>query len=252
MVATFARDEFLEDIWDYRPGESVLLAGPTGAGKSHLAWQLADKALKQHPGLSLTTMCPKPTDDTTDRFCEQFGIKISDRYPFRKKFWENEPRGYCYWPPHIKGDADANEQHLSKAFRDCLNGEYWNGNRLVLVDDTYLIGAVYKANKDLDTYLVAGRSNKAGIISCLQQPRGTVHSGSVSSFHYSQPVHMFFSRENAEANREKYGEIACGLDPRMIMSIVSNLRTYRVGDSNVSDMLYLSRSGPYAAVITPW
>ena len=75
---------------------------------------------------------------------------------------------------------------------------------------------------------------------------------SVSSFHYSQPIHLLFAREDVKSNRERYGEISMGIDPRLIEHIVANLRTFRVGGSNVSQFLYLNRSGPYACIVNPW
>ena len=165
--------EFVDAVFDYYPGQSVLLCGPTGCGKTELSWKLAGSALKHNPELNFTSLQPKPADETTLRHCVELGVAIRAEYPFKKRFFESTPRGYCFWPQHIRGDADADQKMLSAKFRTCLNGEYWAGSKLVLVDDTYLVGAVYKANKDLDSYLIAGRSNQAGLISCLQIGRAS-------------------------------------------------------------------------------
>jgi energy-coupling factor transporter ATP-binding protein EcfA2 len=247
-----SRQEFLDAKVDVRPGESAVIIGPTGSGKTHLAWQFADVGMRQNQQLQVHAVQPKPADETTVRFADEYGLQVTPDYPFRKKLFRPHPTGYVHWPAHIRDDADKNAEHLSKQFKNSLNGMYWDGNSLVLVDDTYLVGAVYKANRELDNYLTAGRSNDAGIIGCLQAPKGTVHSGAVSSFFYSQPTHMFFFRDNVASNRDKLGQISMGLDPRWIEHTVANLKTYRIDDSTVSDVLYLHRSGPYACVIRPW
>lgn len=252
MLAQYRRDEFLERKFDYRPGESIGIICPTGGGKTHTAWQLARCALDQNPELGLTAIQPKPADDTTDRYVAEFGLKVSDTYPFRKKFWESEPTGWVHWPKHITTDADANQVHLAHEFKTSLNGEYWKGDRLVIVDDAYIIEALYGANKEVDQVLTAGRSNDVGAIFCLQAPKGTVHGGSVSGFHYSQPTHLLLGKDSVASNRQRFAEIAMGLDPKLIDDVVTHLRTYRIGDSAVSELLYLDRRGPYAAIISPF
>jgi energy-coupling factor transporter ATP-binding protein EcfA2 len=251
-LATFSRSEFLESKLDVRPGESFTIVGPTGSGKTHLAWQCADVAYRQNPMLSLNAVQPKPRDITTVQFAEEYGLKITPDYPFHKRLWEAHPTGFVHWPAALRGNADANKEHLSKQFKNSLNGLYWEGNNLTIVDDTYLVGAVYKANTELDQFLTAGRSNGAGVIGCLQAPKGTVSSGAVSSFWYSQAAHLLFFRDNVEQNREKLGQISMGISPQFIEHTVANLKTYRINDSTVSDVLYLSRNGPHACIVRPW
>lgn len=253
MVAHFQRNEFLEDIFDYRPGESVIWIAPTGGGKTWFMWSAAERALKQNPSLTLSAAMPKPSDSTTDQWAAHLGLRVDDRYPFRRpRFWEEKPRGHVFWPRHVTTSADANYEHLRGSFKDFLNGEYWAGNRITCVDDSYKIAAVYGCGRECDAYLTEGRSNRSGLFGCLQQPKGTVSGGSPSGFWYSQPAHLFLGKDGVASNRERFGEIAMGIDPKLIDHLVMSLRTYRVGNSNVSDFLYLNRSGPYAAIISPF
>jgi hypothetical protein len=250
-MLTLPRNEFVEDYWDYRPGESAVWICPTGAGKSWMMYQLLDASLRQHPHLRTVSALPKPADATTYEWAERLGFKVKDSYPFHKRFWESAPRGYVLHPPHIRDDEDKNEEHLAAQFKRMLSSEYWAGDCITCVDDAYRIVCGLKLSKYADKYLTEGRSNGAGLFGTLQQPRGTVTGGAVSSFWYSQPTHMFLGKDGNAQNRERFAEIACGLDPRMIGEVVNNLRTYRMGDSVVSDMLYLNRTGPYLAVVTP-
>lgn len=250
-LAEYDRQTWLDRKFDYRPGQSVMIIGPTGGGKTVMAWQISDVALRQNPELSLTALQPKPADESTIHYANEFGLKISPSYPFKKKWYEQKPSGYVHWPAHIKNDEDANTEHLSNQFKQSLGGEYWRGNKIVLLDDTFIIGAQLKCNKLIDKYLTAGRSNDVGLIGCLQQPRGTVSSGSIGSFAYSQPAHLIFLKETGKANLSKLADIGMGMDTEALQETVRNLRSYSVNDSLVSDALHLDRRG-YASIVTPW
>ena len=251
-METFSRAEFLDRKFDYRPGESIGIISPTGGGKTYTGWQLLERALDQNPALKATVLCPKPADSTTLDGAERNGFRISSAYPFHKKWWQEEPRGWIHWPSHIRNDAEKNAEHLSTQFKNSLNGEYWRGGRLVFADDDALISQMYKCARETDMILTAGRSNEAGLLFALQQPKGSVSTGGVSTYHYSQPVHLLLGKDGVAANRKRFTEIAMGLDPAMIDHVVSNLKVYRIHDSAVSELLYLDRRGPYACIVRPF
>jgi hypothetical protein len=195
---------------------------------------------------------PKPADDQTVDWAGRSDFKITDHWPAERYFWQHKPRGYVHWPKHIRGDEDKNEDHLRNAFKRQLSDEFWRGESLVFLDDSYRISCGLKCGKYVDKTLTEGRANGAGVFAVLQQPKGTVSTGSVSGFHYSQPSKLFLYRDGTESNRERYAEIAMGLDPRIIDSAVLDLKTYRINNCNVSDVLVLDRAGPYMCVVTPW
>jgi hypothetical protein len=250
MVLQLRRDDFLEDYWDYKPGESAVWICPTGGGKSHFMYQALDKALIQNPGITATSAMPKPADATTHEWAKQLNLKVADTYPFDSPWpWQPKPRGHVFWPKHIRDDEDANQANLQAQFKKMLSGEYWRGNSITCVDDAYLISCMLHLGVYTDKFLIAGRSNNAGMFGTLQQPRGTVQGGSVSSFWYNQPTHMFLGKDGNADNRARFADIGCGVDPREISSIVSGLRVHQVGGSSVSEMLYLDRRGPYLAIV---
>ncbi len=246
-----SQEEYLSRKFAYEPGESIGFFGPNGSGKTQFAYGMANEALRQNPGLRFTAFMPKPADETTDRFAESMGLQVCAEYPFIRRMFSAKPRGHVFMPPHIKTDTDRDIEYVSKEMKRALNAEYWKGNVLSFVDDAFLIESKYKAAPELEQYLIAGRSNHAGSMFSLQQPKGSVRAG-VSSFHYSQPRLLAFARENVQGNRERYGEIGMGLDPHMIEDVVAHLKTYKIGNANVSEFLVLDRSGPYATVVTPW
>jgi hypothetical protein len=247
-----SQDEFFDTWYDYRPGESAVWISPTGGGKSHMMYRAVETALQQNPHLSINSCMPKPADATTLEWASKLNLRLSDSYPFKKKLFQEAPRGHVLWPPHIRGDEDANEEHLREQFKRMLSDVYWKGDSITCVDDAYRVVCGLKLHKYTDKFLTEGRSNSAGLFGTLQQPRGTVTGGAVSSSWYNQPTHAFYGKDGNAANRERFAEIACGLDPRMISDVVTNLKTYRVKDSAVSEMLYLDRRGPYLAIVTPF
>lgn len=248
MVAHYTRDEFLNERFDYEAGEHIAIYATTGSGKSFLAQQLADKALEQNPGMRYVTFMPKPADSTTLAAAQKNDLRVEPYYPFKKKMFQAAPRGHVFMPPHITDDNDADVEYISKEMKRALTSEYWKGNVLSFVDDALIIEGRYKSAGEIEQYLTAGRSNHAGVMFALQQPKGSVRSG-VSSFHFSQPTHMFFGAEAVEGNRERFGEIAAGIDPRTIERLVSNLQTRRVENGNITEWLYVDRRGPYAAIV---
>lgn len=247
-----SRAEFLEDHFVYRPGESIGLFGNTGSGKSYLGYQLAEQALKQNPQLRFNAYLPKAADDTSYEHAERLGLQITHEWPPKKRLFSPKPPGYLYHPDHVTSSADKDVEYLSVKFKTALNSAYWTGSNINFVDDAFLLHGKYKCANELEQFLIAGRSSDSGMMFALQSPKGTARAG-VSSWYFSQPVHMFWNRENVESNREKYSEVACGIDPKLIMSTVANLRTFPMGaNGNVSESLYINRRGPYAAIISPW
>jgi hypothetical protein len=205
--------------------------------------------MSNYPSQRSVSFMPKPSDSTTSAWSESLGLKELDRWPIPPKmFWQETPPGYVLWPKHVR-DEDRNRANLSSVFREAFNDQYFNGNSTTVIDDAYLVGVHLGLNQLLDRHWIAGRSSKAGLITCLQKPSGTV-SGAVSSFAYDSPTHLLFGRDNDDRNLKRISEISISsVDPREIQNIVSHLPVHRINDSAVSEMLYIDRRGPYLATI---
>lgn len=244
------RRDWLDNYLDIEPGEHVNVVCPTGSGKSHLLYQVTQKILERYDGLRLASFCPKPRDETTQRWAAHLGLRETPVWPPRKKWWESEPPGHVLWPRHITGDEIRNRAHLGGQFKLAINDLYVNGPSITFADDAYLIGAMYGLNQELDRHWVAGRSMNASLFTTLQKPSGTAHGGGVSSFAYDAPTHLLFGRDNDKRNLDRISEIGLSqIDPDQIRDTVRNLKVHRIGNSAVSEMLYLDRRGPYLAII---
>jgi hypothetical protein len=252
FVLRLTRSEFLDEYWDYRPGEHVSFIAPTGAGKTHLAYSLLDAAMKQNPALNVACLMPKPQDSATTQFAKSLQLKEVPDWPPRKRWWEDKPRGYVCWPHHdMSLDAAANREQIANILRKCLHQQYWRGNSITFADDVHNLAVLMGLNAELETFWTAGRSSGSAVWSANQKPSGTLNSGSVSSFSYHAPSHLFLGHDSDERNIRRFGEIGA-VDPREIEGVVRNLKLYQINGNTVSEVLYIDRRGPYVVSLLPW
>lgn len=249
MVLHVSRDEFIEDYWDYDPGEHTTILTATGGGKTHLKYQLLGQALKQNPELSYLGCCPKVSDATAMAGAERFGFQVHQDYPFRKRLFQQKPRGRVLLPRHIRGDEKANRERLTGIFQQALADAYYDGNVIVDCDDCHLMAGLLKLNPELEVYWTAGRDPGSGLWASSQKPSGTVSGGGMSTYAYSAPTHLFLGRDSDDRNLERFSEIGMGFDKSEIQYIVKNLQVEHINRSSVCEFLYLDRRGPYMCVV---
>jgi energy-coupling factor transporter ATP-binding protein EcfA2 len=248
-MQNLSREDFVNNWFTYYPGEHLNIIGPTGMGKSHLIGQLLGKVNSDRPSIQAIWMVPKAIDPTMSRLAKTLGYKIVRDWPARKPLFGSEPQGYILWPGHITSSAKANNEHLGEVFRNAMNDCLVQQHNILVGDDAYGLAADKKLSPELNRHWTEGRSAESSLWTSLQQPKGTVQGG-VSSYAYSQPTHFFFGKDNTQANLEKISNISIpGIDPDYIMSLVSNLRTVKIGASTVSELLYINRSQPAMAKI---
>lgn len=246
------RPEFLDQYWDYRPGEHVSLIYPTQKGKSHLAWQLLQSSLKRNPGLDAVSLMPKPNSPATARWARALDFRETPQWPPRKKLFEGDPAGYVLWPPHRKDiPAADNRAQVASVLREAMNQMYWKGNCICFADDVFVLAVLMGLNPECEQFWTAGAEGGAGLWSANQKPSGTLGSGSVSSFSYNSASHLFLGRDTDERNVKRFAEIGGGIDPVEVANLVRSLRLYPVGSKTISEVLYIDTRGPYMALIGP-
>ena len=250
-VAEFSRDEFLADRFDYQPGEHVSLIEPTQGGKTHLMYQMLDKAMGQNPDLRMVSLMPKSRDPATHKWAERLDLKIVDNWPPPKGWFRDGPRGYVLWPKHLKGaPPEQNRAHLAGIFRKCLSDQFQRGDSITAADDIYVLAVLMDLNMDCEEFWVAGGAGGAGLWDTLQKPSGTVGGGHVSTFVYNAPTHLCLGHDPVEQNRKRFADIG-GVDPKLVGEVVENLPRHRIqtptGIKNVSEKLYIHKGGPYLA-----
>jgi hypothetical protein len=253
-IANYDRETFLTRKLDYRGGQHVGIWEPTEGGKTHMAYQMADVAMRRNPHLTFASLMPKPRSPATRRWAQALDLKITDSWP--PPWSMRKPRGYVLWPRHLKDAPVAvNREHLASIFRKCLHDQYHNGDSITLADDVYILAVILGLNMDCEEFWTAGAEGKSGLWAPNQKPSGTVGGGTVSSFSYNSPTHLIFGTDTDERNQKRFSEIGGGIDPKMVSGIVSKLRRFDVntpdGIRRISEKLYINKSGPSMCIVGP-
>lgn len=245
------RAEFLNDYFRYEPGEHLSLIYPTQRGKSHLAYQLLQVAMRQHPELNVVSLMPKPNSPATSRWAQALELRETPEWPPRKKLFAKDPAGFVFWPKHRTDlSAQENRAQLAEKFRKCLAANYWKGSCIVFADDVFLLASLMKLNPELEEYWTAGSEGGAALWCANQKPSGSITTGSVSTFSYNAPLHLFLGKDSDERNIKRFSEIG-GIDPAETSEIVRNLRLFPVNGKTISEVLYIDQRGPYRCLIGP-
>lgn len=248
------REEFLNEYWSYRPGEHTAIIEPTGGGKTWLMYQLLQESMDQQPGLSVMSAMPKPRDPSTVEWARRLNLReVPDWPPSRrvKDYFGDRPAGYVLWPRHpLDLEPARRRQYVGTVLRRGLDAQYKRGRSISLLDDAHSSAVMMGLNDYLEELLVNGRAGGAGAWVALQKPSGTQASGSVTSFVYSSPTHLFLGRDTDQRNLKRLGEIGM-FDSRETEETVRNLELYQIGPHTVSEKLYLNRNGPYRCLVGP-
>lgn len=246
------RQDFLDNYFDYRPGEHLSLIMPTQRGKTHMAYQLLQSALRQNPQLRVVSFMPKPNSPATARWAEALNLREIPEWPPRKKLFQSDPAGYLLWPKHRRDlKTLENRQQIAEKFREAMKDLYWEGDVILLADDIFVLAVLMGLNPDCEEWWTAGSEGGAGLWGPNQKPSGSVGSGSVSSFSYNAPLHMLLGKDSDERNIQRFSEIGGGIDPRRIADIVRNLRLFQIGGKSISEQLYIDKRNQRMALIGP-
>lgn len=246
------RAEWLDEYFDYRAGEHVIIVEPTGGGKTWLMYQMLQAAMRDHPELSPMAFMPKAADPSTAQWARVLGLRETAVYPPVRKLFQGKPAGYVLWPKH-RMDLPPGErrEEVGKVLRAGLDGQYKKGRSISLIDDAHSAATMMNLNSYIEEILVNGRSGGSAAWLALQKPSGTVNSGGVTSFAYSSPTHYLFGKDTEARNLKRLTEIGGGIDPDRIGNIIRGLRLYRIGQNTVSQKLYVDKRGPFMALIGP-
>jgi hypothetical protein len=249
-LAHFERREFIDSRWDWNRGEHAFFCEPTQQGKSFLIWQLLQKVIADHEGgkLSVATLMPKPADPATRQWAEALNLAETPTWPPAQKWpWQDKPAGHVVWPRHDPAlDAKANRKQIASILRRALHDQYWRGNSLTVGDDSHILAVLMELNPEIEEHLTAGGGMGSALWLANQKPSGSQSTGSLTTFAYSAPTHLFFGHDPDERNLKRLAEIG-GVNPDEVAGIVRDLPVHRImtaqGPKNVSDKLYCHKLG---------
>lgn len=257
------RNVFLDEYWDYDPGQHLALIEPTGGGKTRLKYQLLKRTMELYPWLRVKVTIPKRIVHEAPGWNRALGLKETGVWPPpKRRFWETEPAGYAVWPRHLLGgpeeDPDMvlqrNRAHIEKVMKAAALDSLQTGNVIHDADDIYVQAVLLGMNPFFSEMLTNGRELGCGLWGANQKPSGT-RDGSVTSFFYNSPHKLFLGVDLDERNRDRLGEIG-GVDPRYISTVVQGLNVHQFGKHAISDKLFIDKSqsgpeGPAMCIVGP-
>lgn len=239
-LTRFTREEFLTERWNYLPGEHVSLTAPTQNGKTTTMFDLLKHTDTSWCSVPPVMLVAKPRDPVVSAGLGDLGYQEIDRWPPRKRWFQEQPPGYALWPRHLQDvDPEVNNAHLGRVFRPALSKLFWQGNTITIADETFHLCVVCGLSAPLTTHWTQGAGMGSGLWDGTQKPSGT-QQGAIPTFRYNSATHIFLGRDPDKRNRDRFAEIS-GVDSKFVAETVMNLQKY--------EWLYIHRDGPTMCII---
>lgn len=197
------------DGFTWRQGEHVGMIGPTGAGKTNLAFWL----LPLHKYIVI--FATKPKDVSMDAFGKRNGFRKLAKWVAMNPV--RNPRRLI-WPDARKMDSEEVQQ---KVFHDAFQRIFREGGWTLYLDELYYMVAILGFGKIVKQYLLQARSLGISLVVATQRPAW------IPLEVYDQSTHLFFWRDNDETNLRRISGISWRSSDE-IRKIVSELPLYHV------------------------
>lgn len=209
---------FLDNIFNWKQDEHIGLIGPTGTGKSNLAFQILP--LRTY----VTFFATKVRDETLDKFGRKAGyVRLPDWPPYRGKgafkreITAHEMPRRILWPDARQLDARILQRDV---FLRAMSDIYAQGSWSVVWDEFWFMCQMLELEKEARVLLQQARSNRISFVMGAQRP------SRIPLELFDQASHLFFSRDNDERNLERISGIGwLAADP--IRYLVASLDRYQ-------------------------
>lgn len=236
-VHRYGHREFLDEVFDYRPGEHVTILAPSGGGKTHLSYELLEVTAR--PELQAIVFVMKPRDETVDKFTKRTGFRIVRQWPppVRARL-QSKPAGWALWPK-TSYDPDVDESRQFAIFKSAIQDSYRKGDRILFADETYSLENELPhggLTKWLRTVHTKGRSMRCGIWSASQR------AAYINRWAY-QAHHLFLGHDPDDDAQKRLSEIGAAVDKGLVREVVAGLRQY--------EWLYIHRDSRTMCIVEP-
>jgi hypothetical protein len=241
MPEHYALDEFASHRFGYGPGHHLAAFGPSQiAGKTTLLMYLLGHVVS--PEIPATVLVMKHRDRTVAGWTRRLDFQETPLWPPRRELRRGlaKPPGYTLWPRQTLSNPELDNEHLGKQFRAAITHNRRHVPSITVADEIYGLIAELNLKTLLTSVITRDAGADHGMWYASQKPSGT-QGVSMPGFLFNNAEHMFLSKDGEQRNRTRYGEIACGIDPREIEKETLKLDPY--------SWLYIRRSGPRWAVI---
>lgn len=250
LIETVSRRDFLREFGrDYGRGQHVTFIGPTGRGKSTLAYECLGQVIS--PDMQVTSLHGKikGRDPVVNKAARKLNLRVVDELPPDSRRWYDRKRkynGYLIVPLTRPGKTIADEQKvLRERFGEAIHHNYkvTGAPTITHINEAHQTQVELKLKELCEAPLMRGGPDNA--------EWNEIQRGRYVSYHcYGAPEHMFVFYDDDRDNRKRYADFGVA-DPNVIEYICSQLKTARSRDGRtISQCLYMRRSGGMFVVDT--
>lgn len=218
---TIAYNDFVRGF-RWNAGEHISIIGPTGSGKTTLAYHL----LRNRKYVAI--MATKPRDISLSSLAKNQKYETITRWPPRYN-----TNKVIVWPKFRPNDISNQTIAINDALLNIFNEGGWT----VYIDETWYIDNILRLETLLKIYWTQARSMDISLMAGTQRPRD------VPLLMYSQATHLFFFRFGDDSDIKRIGGIGAA-NSRIIGQIIPNLPKHSFLYVNAaSGELIVSQSG---------
>lgn len=215
---------------EFKQGDHVAIIGPTGAGKTHVAFPLAE--LRRQ---SIVVAC-KPHDPlVVDALAHGYWLNETDKLEIPYSDGRPLHRRVIYWPrlgertrrklPQERILA-AEKAHQKPRVGSAIGYVRNEGHWCLVMDEGTWVCRDLGLQRDIDSALFQFRTLNSSVIILGQRPSW------MGRYVLSSPTHLFLFSTNDRNDRKALGDIG-GVDSKLVAEIVGRL------DFDAHEFLYI-------------
>lgn len=228
-VGHLTRSEFITEVIGphYEPGQHVTFIGPTGSGKTTVAYEMLDAIASDK--LPAIVLVMKPKDDTVKQWTKLAGFKTTQVWPpITRRGVRNmsksggmgkKRRGFVFWPKQTLSNIDRDDEHLAREFKRVLNDCYKKGNNVIFADEVVGLAKELGLEKTLKAIWMRGRSLGCGLWAATQRPF------EAPLLMYGQAEHLIIFKDPDHRSVDRFKEIG-GINPDIVEDAVYGLKKF--------------------------
>ena len=206
----------------FRQGEHVGIIGPTGSGKTHIAFEVAE--LRSY----VIAIACKPRDElVTDALSRGYYLAREDTLGRSIEYVDGRPLHprVIYWPrlsekrrrqlgEHevLRAEKAHQKPRVAAALGFVRNEGHWS----LIIDEGTWVCRDLNLQRDIDSALFQFRSLNSSIIILGQRPSW------MGRYVLSSPTHLFLFNTNDGDDRKALGNIS-GVDSKLVAALVERL-----------------------------
>lgn len=205
---------------NFRQGDHVAILGPTGSGKTHIAFAVAE--LRSY----VIVVACKPADPLVDDAVRR-GYWLIPTDKLEVPYVDGRPlhKRVLYWPRLTASDRKglrhsqllaAERAKQKPRVQAALGYVRQNGHWAVILDEGTWVCRDLNLQRDVDSALFSFRTLNSSVIILGQRPSW------MGRYVLSSPTHLFLFNTNDREDRKALGDVS-GIDTALVRDLVGGL-----------------------------